>query len=279
MGANRVIPVIYFKMPSYHYKNRVLYLLLLLIICTVSASAQVLHFDTVACGIDESDTSYINKMVRHQGSFFNKVFDTHINNLLTINVSLYGNERTYIRALKANKTKAINNGVYSAELNKNFVFKNDTYTHVILRATSINLLHNDYPNAPRWLTEGFANVMSYTDETGEREMTFTPLFDYNKQLKELTWNSGFDFDALFTNDNPDWNNRGTAGATLQALSYGIVYFLVTQNRDHLAPIILSMKDGHTAKEAIESSYGSFDEFKKQLTIYYRYAAKSRFSAL
>jgi hypothetical protein len=261
------------------------HILLLLLICTFSASAQVLHFDTVGCGVDVADTSYINKMVRHEGQFYNQVFSTHINDFLKVNVNLYGNDRTYIRAVKANNSKAFTNGLYLADINQCFVFKNDFYIHVILHAASLNLLHSNYPNAPRWLTEGFASIMSYIDEGQDRDIVYTPLFDYNKQIQDLSWNrgpsaeAGLDFDALFMENNPDWDKRGgTANAVLRALSYGVVYFLVTHEKAHLAPIITSMKEGHTATEAIASSYGTFDDFKDRFTFYYKYAAKSKFSA-
>jgi hypothetical protein len=112
-------------------------------------------------------------------------------------------------------------------------------------------------------------------------MTYTPNVDYNSQLKAMTWKEasetdGLDFDYLFMDNNPDWD-KARANGRLQAISYGIIYFLLTQNSAHLAPIILSMKEGHTATEAIASSYGNFDTFKSQFTIYYRYMSKSRFS--
>jgi hypothetical protein len=33
-----------------------------------------------------------------------------------------------------------------------------------------------------------------------------------------------------------------------------------------------MKEGHSATDAIASSYGSFDDFKNRFIIYYRYGA-------
>lgn len=262
------------------------YILLLLCIFKLSANAQVLHFDTVACGIDVADTSYINKMVRHEGQFYNQVFGTHINDFLTVNVNLYGNDRKYIRAVKANNSKAFTNGLYLADINQCFVFKNDFYIHVILHAASLNLLHNNYPTAPRWLTEGFATVMGYADENGDREMTYTPLFDYNKQVQDLAWNrgqfgqEGIDFDALFMDNNPDWDKRGgIANTNLRAMSYAVAYYLITQDKSHLAPVLSAMKEGQTATEAIASSYGSFDNFKDKFMLYYKYSAKSKFSAM
>lgn len=262
------------------------YIFLILCFFTLSANAQVLHFDSVGCNVDEADTSYINKMVRHEGQFYDRIFNTHINEYLTVDVNLYGKSGDYIKAIKTNNAKALTNGIYLADINKSFVLKNEIYIHVILRAASMNLLHDNYANAPRWLNEGFASVMAYADENGERELVYTPLFDYNKQVKDLAWNrgpvggpEGLDFDALFMDDNPDWNRRsGVANSTLRAMSYAVVYFLVTQDKAHLAPVVSAMKQGHTATEAIASSYGSFDDFKSRFAFYYKYSAKSKFSA-
>lgn len=256
------------------------YVLVLLFIISFSARAQVIHIDTIGCGVDETDTSYINKMVRHEARFYDQIFSTHKNDTASINICLYGNARAYIRAVKLNKLNASTNGLYSPGLNKNFVYKNEIYLHVLLRSTCNNLLLNNYANAPKWLTDGMASVMSYTDETGDRKVVYTPLFDYNKQIKDQSWDTdGVDFDSLFSDDNPDWNRKGRGGQTLHALSYGIIYFLITQDKeDHLTPIIASMKAGHTATDAITASFGSFDDFKNKFLLYYRYAAPTRFSA-
>lgn len=250
-----------------------------LVFCSLTAHAQILRIDSVGCDVNETDTSYLNKMVRHEGQFYDKVFGAHLNDTATIKITLYGKNRDYVKALKDNKLKDMTNGAYSVERNRTFIFKNDAFMHVVLRSASNNLWHYNYPNAPKWLTEGSATVMAFIDEDENRKLTFTPNFDYSKQIKDLTWGDGIDFDALFNDANTDWNNKNsTDGKVLHAVSFCVFYFLVIQDKDYLTPIIASLKQGHTTDEAFTSAFGSFSEFKNKFIFYYRYIAKSRFSS-
>jgi hypothetical protein len=258
-------------------RNQKLIKLVLIFLFTLSlpASAQVLRIDTIGCGID--DTAYLSRMVKYEAQFYNRVFSTHKNDTATIRIDLYGNVRTYIRALKLHKLKPLTNGMYSPEFNKAFAYKTDFVEHAILHAASNNLLSYNYPTAPRWLVEGIASVMSYIDEE-DGKLIYIPLFDYNKMNKDLTWNNELDydlFDYTFMTDNPDWNSKSKS-PTLYSLSYGVIYFLIIQNKDYLTPIIASMKEGHTAAEAITSAFGDFDTFRNRFMSYYRYAARSKF---
>jgi hypothetical protein len=254
-------------------------ILILLLFCSLAAHAQILRIDSVGCGVDETDTSYLNKMVRHEGQFYNKIFGTHLNDTATIKISLYGKNKAYVKAVKATKLKDLTNGMYYPEQNRTFVFKNEAYMHVVLRSASNNLWRYNYPDAPKWLTDGSATVMSFIDEDENRKVTYTPNFDYSKQIKDLTWGDGVDFDALFMDNNTDWNSKtSTNGKVLHAVSFCIFYFLVIQDKDYLTPIVASLKQGHTATEALASAFGSFDDFKNKFTFYYRYSAKSRFSS-
>lgn len=251
--------------------------LILLVFSASSATAQILHLDSVGCEINETDTSYINKMVRHEGQFYNRIFGTRLNDTAQIKITLYGKSKDYIKALKQHKLTTAGNGVYSPGLNKTFIFKNDAFIHAILRSASNNLLRINYPDAPKWLVEGTSGVMSYIDETGDRKIVYKPMFDYNKQIKDLSWGDGIDFDSVFLDSNPDWTGR-SASTMLRPVAYGIVYFLVIQDKDYLTPIIASLKQGHTANEAFADAFGGFDKFKNAFIFYYRYSAKSRLSS-
>lgn len=241
------------------------------------ANAQILHIDSVGCEVNETDTSYINKMVRHEGQFYNRIFGTRLNDTAQIKISLYGKSKDYFKAIKQHKLTNTGNGIYSPELNRTFVFKNDAFMHVILRSASNNLLRINFPNAPKWLTEGTAGVMSYIDETGDRKVVYKAMFDYNKQIKDLSWGDGIDFDQVFMDNNPDWTGR-SAGAMLRPVAYGIIYFLAIQNKDYLTPIIASLQQGHSATEAFADAFGGFDKFKNDFVFYYRYTAKLRLSS-
>ncbi|MEO6524218.1 MAG: hypothetical protein ABIN91_21205 [Mucilaginibacter sp.] len=255
------------------------YTLTLLMFCGLAAHAQILHIDSVGCEVNETDTSYLNKMVRHEGQFYNQIFNTHLNDTASIRISIYGKNKAYVKAVKATGLKDLTNGMYSAEQNRTFVFKNEAFMHVILRSVSNNLWRYNYPNAPKWLTEGSATVMSFIDEDENRKLIYTPNFDYNKQIKDLTWGDGIDFDALFMDNNTDWNSKAsTNGKVLHAVSFCVFYFLVIQDKDYLTPIVASLKQGHTADEAFASAFGSFGVFKDKFTFYYRYLVKSRFSS-
>jgi hypothetical protein len=247
---------------------------------SLSAKAQTLRIDTIACTAD--DSAYTAIMIKHEGQLYNQAFNTHNNDTATIRVVLYGNLKTYKQAVKATGTKQLTNGSYIVQLNKCLVFKNDLTAHTILSAASNNLLQNNYPGAPRWLTEGFASVVSYMDDDGKGQPIYVPLYDYNKQVKDMMWNKSGEapdmnvFDYAFMDNNPDWNGVYRK-AKLQALSYGVVYFLVVRHPEHLAPVILALKQGHTAQDALAAAFGTFEDFKSQFSFYYKYSAKSKFS--
>lgn len=231
--------------------------------------AQILHVNTINCKLSNSDTALLNKMARFEANFYNQVFQTHLNDTVTININLYGKKGEYKDVQKDEMKTTFIDGFYSAKDNKIFIYKSDEYMKTLFHETSHNLLHYNFARPPQWLNEGIATLLGYLVETTDHRILYMPQKQYIKMVRDSMRLRTFSFNNFFNYQPNDWYNKDKR-PMLYATSYTIIYFLINQeSKDYLAPMLVLMKKGYSTQRAFKEVFGSVDEFTSQFFEFYR----------
>jgi len=259
----------------YHLNlSRPIVLVLLLCIIAASAQAQIFHINTINCKLTNTDVELLNKMGRFEANFYNQVFGTTKNDSLIVDINLYGKRGEYKQVQKDAIHTTFIDGFYSPVDNKIFVYKSDEYMKTLFHETSHNLLRYNFPHPPQWLNEGIATLLGYLVETTDNRILYDPQVQYIKQVKDSLRNNRFNFNNFFANKGQDWFNKEKR-PMLYATSYCIIYFMINQDKDYLAPILVLMKKGYSTSEAIKAVFGSLAEFTNQFHYFYLVGAGTK----
>jgi hypothetical protein len=151
--------------------------------------------------------------------------------------------------------------------NKIYLYKSGRYMETLFHETSHNFLRNNYPNAPKWLNEGMATLLGYLVETTDDRVLYMPQRYMIRQVRDSIRAYHFSFNNYFSYRDADWFNEAKR-PMLYAGAYAIIFFLINQEKDHLAPLLVYMKQGYSAPAAFKKEFGSIDEFSRQFFSYY-----------
>lgn len=239
----------------------------LCLLLTKLSNAQSYHIDYIHSNLNDKDLALLNRMAKFQATFYNQVFNTTKNDSLTINVSLYGRQNEYKEVQKGEIHTTFIDGFYMGKENKIYLYKSGRYMETLFHETSHNFLRNNYSNAPRWLSEGIATLLGYLVETTDDHVLYMPQRNLIRQVRDSIRIYHFSFDNYFSYKDADWFNQDKR-LMLYAGAYSIIFFLINQEKDHLAPILVSMKQGYTTQAAFKKEFGTIDNFSRQFFAYY-----------
>ncbi|MEO6523749.1 MAG: hypothetical protein ABIN91_18850 [Mucilaginibacter sp.] len=241
---------------------------LLLLTGILPAKAQIFRINTINCKLSNADTALLNKMGRFEANFYNQVFKTTRNDTVTIDINLYGKKREFNdlqNGATANATFA--DGYYMPAKNKIFIYKTDNYMRTLFHESSHNLLRYNYTNPPKWLNEGIATLLGYLVETTDNRILYMPQAGIVKMVKDSIRARTFNLNNFFKTPNSDWYIKKKADM-LYATSYCIIYFLINQDKDYLAPILVLMQKGYSTDRAIKEAFGSLNNFAEEFYDFY-----------
>jgi hypothetical protein len=245
----------------------ILFLLSLLLVVFHPAKAQLFHINTINCKLSSEDEALLNRMGKFEAAFYNQVFGTQKNDSVTIDINLYGRHGEYKQVQKEAMHTTFIDGFYSHKENKIFMYKSGDYMKTLFHETSHNILRYNYPNAPQWLNEGIATLLGYLVETTDNRVLYVPQAGFVRQVKDSIRARKFDMNNFFRYKSTDWFDEGKR-PMLYATSYSIIYFLVNQDKDYLAQILVLMKKGASTYNAFKTAFGSVEEFQNQFYIFY-----------
>lgn len=251
-----------------------LFSVILLSFLGLTVKAQIFNINTINCKLSNADTALLNKMGRFEGSFYNQVFETHLNDTVVININLYGKHGEYKKVQKEALNTTFIDGFYSPMENRVFIYKTDDYMKTLIHETSHNILRYNYRNPPQWLNEGIATLLGYLVETTDNRILYVPQTQYIKQVKDSIRAHQFSFDNFFSYKPNDWLDKDKR-PMLYATSYSIIYFFVNQDKDYLAPMLVLMKKGYSTQNAIKKTFGSLEGFQNMFYDFYMNGAGTR----
>jgi hypothetical protein len=146
--------------------------------------------------------------------------------------------------------------------------------NTLFHETSHNILRYNFPRPPQWLNEGIATLLGYLVENTDNRILYMPQAMYAKQLKDSIRAHQFNLNNFFNYKSADWYDKGKR-PMLYATSYCIVYFLINQDKDYLAPILVLMKKGASTPNAFKATFGSLDNFTREFYDFYLNGAGTR----
>lgn len=231
------------------------------------SSAQTYHIEYIHSNLNDKDLALLNRVAKFQAAFYNQVFQTTKNDSITINVNLYGRHGEYKDVQKGEIHTTFIDGFYMGNENKIYLYKSDRYMQTLFHETSHNFLRNNYPNAPKWLNEGMATLLGYLVETTDDHVLYVPQRNMIKQVRDSIRAYHFSFNDYFSYRDADWFSEAKR-PMLYAGAYCLVLFLINQDKDHLTPILVSMKKGLSTQAALKKEFGTIDDFSKQFYAYY-----------
>jgi len=249
----------------------IVYVLLLFIALSYPAKAQFFYIDKINCKLSSDDEALLNRMGKFEAQFYNQVFSTQKNDSVNIVIELYGKHGEYKQVQKDQLNTTFIDGFYSPMQNRIFLYKSDHYMETLFHETSHNLLHYNYPNAPKWLNEGIATLLGYLVETTNNQVRYVPQSDYVRQVRDSIRNRKFELEQFFNYKNSDWFVEAKR-PMLYATSYCLIYFLINQDKDQLGPILVLMKQEYSSSNAIKKTFGSFENFNSKFLYFYTVGA-------
>jgi hypothetical protein len=232
-----------------------------------ASNAQSYHIDYIHSSLNDKDLALLNRMAKFEAMFYNQVFQTTKNDSLIISVNLYGRHGEYNDVQKGEIHTTFIDGFYMGKENKIYLYKSGHYMETLFHETSHNFLRNNYPNAPRWLSEGIATLLGYLVETTDDRVLYMPQRNLIRQVRDSIRTYHFSLDNYFGYKDADWFSQDKR-LMLYAGAYSIVFFLVNQEKDHLAPILVSMQHGYSSQAAFKKEFGSIENFTRQFYGYY-----------
>ena len=236
-------------------------------LCIKASVAQTYHIDYIHSSLSDKDLALLNRMAKFQAGFYNQVFQTTKNDSITINVSLYGRHGEYKDVQKGEIHTTFIDGFYMGMENKIYLYKSEHYMETLFHETSHNFLRNNYPNAPKWLNEGIATLLGHLVETTDDRVLYMPQRNFIRQVRDSIRAYHFSFNNYFSYKAADWFNEAKR-QMLYAGAYALVFFLINQEKDHLAPILTYMKQGYSTQAAFKKEFGTIDNFSAQFFAYY-----------
>lgn len=238
-----------------------------LILWHPGASAQNFEVNTIHCSMSDDNRATMNKIGKFEGHFYNVIFNTAINDSVTIKINLYGRHGEYKDVQKENLHTTFIDGFYSGESKQIYLYKTENYMNILLHETSHAILHRNLNNAPKWLNEGIATLFGRMVISNKDEVFYVKQTRYIKLLKDRMSARTFSLEDFFSYKNEDWLNADKR-EYLYTVSYCLIYFFAEDNIDNLQRLMLLLKEGKSSYSAINKIFGSQSKFESRFFDFY-----------
>lgn len=229
-------------------------------------TAQVLDIEIVNCRVTKADMEMIKKIARFEKDLYNNLFNNKSNDSLLIKVKVMGAadyKQISKNAVALHKTW----GFYDPYLDECVVLRNSRYLQTVIHEMSHCLLRHNLNNPPRWLNEGIAEFCGSMLVDND-QVSYAPDAHKIKIVRDMVQQSPIKLKQIMNLPNSEWSDLNRR-STLYSISYSVVYFLIKKNPSLLKRILLMMKEGQTAVDAIEYTYGGFSKFEHEYNEFYR----------
>jgi hypothetical protein len=251
------------------FNNRapVVLILVALLLVNHQANAQLFRINTINCKLNKDDLDLLNRMGKFEAAFYNQIFSTTKNDSVTVDINLYGRMSDYKQVRKITGVPTYADGYYSPAENRIYLYKSDRYMRTLLHETSHNLLQYNLARTPRWLTEGIASILENLVETTDNQILYMPQGPRVRQVRDSIRARTFEITNYFNISELDWM-RVDKAQMMYSSAYSIIFFLINQHEDYLTQMLVLMKQGYTAQNALKKTFGSMEQFRQKYNYFY-----------
>jgi hypothetical protein len=229
--------------------------------------AQKFEVNAIHCSMNADDIAMMNKIGKFEGHFYNVIFNTGINDTVTVKINLYGRHGEYKKEQNNDIHTTFIDGFYSGDQNQIYLYKTDDYMNILLHESSHALLRHNLSPSPKWLNEGIATLFGRMVIDNKDQVFYVKQTHYIKGMKDIIATGSFNLTDFFHYRSSDWFDADKREA-LYTVSYCLVYFFVQTNIDDLQRFMLLLKQGNSTPSAINKMYGSMDKFQNQFLKFY-----------
>jgi len=232
-------------------------------------SAQNLVLINHNCKVSSKDLSKVQKILKYEAKFYNNLFNSAVNDTLTIKVNLYGNRADY-ESVKGKAAPGLHrtNGFYTSISDECYVVKNSDYLATIIHEASHCFLQHNIPNNSRFLTEGIAEFFETLDLGDNGEIVFSAQPARVKMVKEIVNSGSFKLSAYAFAGPGRWGEKEQF-QTLYSVAYSVIYFLIKKNPSALKQMLLFIQEGQSFEKAIDYGYGGYKNFENEFVSFYK----------
>lgn len=233
---------------------------------SLKARAQIIDIEMINSRVSRADLQTIQKIAKFEKDLYNNLFNTKKNDSLVIKVKVMG-AADYKKV--SNKVVALHktSGFYDPYMDECVVLRNSKYLQTVIHEMSHCFLMHNLNNAPRWLNEGIAEFCGSMLIENE-QVSYAPDAYKIKVVRDMVQQSPIKLKPNMSVPNSAWSDLNQR-STLYSISYSVVYFLIKKNPNLLKQILLMMKEGQSAVDAIEYTYGGFTKFEQDYNAFYR----------
>lgn len=232
-------------------------------------SAQKLVINKNDCKVSSSDLQKIEKVLKYEVNLYNNLFNTRINDTLTVRVNLFGSRSEY-ESLRGTIASGLHrtNGFYTTATDECYVVKNSDYVATIIHEASHFYLQHNLPTTSRFLTEGIAEFFETLDLDENGKVVFAQQ-DYRvKMVKQILLNNSFKLASYIYTPSSQWGEKNQT-QSLYSVAYSVIYYLIKKNPSLLKQMLLYMQEGQSFEKAIDYSFGGYNNFESQYVYFYR----------
>lgn len=247
--------------------------LLLILFFTTNLFAQKLVTNQVDCKLTQIQQEQIAKLAQYEAKIYNGLFDTDLNDSITIFINIFGKAKDY-RSAWAQGSKGAplisNTGYYWPLTNQLYVnLKSDEdFMRVLVHEMSHSFMHHNIKNPPRWFNEGLAEFF----ESLQIEHDEVYVYIQTERIKAVKYalnNRNIELSKFITLPDKEWSNKSKMN-DLYNTAYSLILFITQYNPVLTQKLVQNLQKGLSSQQAIEQSFGSMEQFEHDYKFYFKY---------
>lgn len=235
------------------------------------AFSQKLIINEIGFKLKEEERNSILMLAQYEAKLFNGLFDTEINDSLTITLNLYAKSKDYNKILK--EAGIHNPGFYSPKLKQVFMlYQGIDHIGTTLHEMSHAFLHNNMKNPPKWLNEGLAMFFS-TLSVVQNNVQVSTLPHHIKYVKDQIASNNINLYEFLNRGNSSWAGK-TNQEYMYPVSYSVVFYMISNNPEMMKKVISELKNKNNIETIFNAIYGGVDRFESNYRFFYKYKFNS-----
>ena len=206
-------------------------------------------------------------LAEYEAKVYNELFNTSRNDTLLLRVNVFARYSKYKKACKKAGSKFIpSSGMYYPNLKQCFVYKHPEFKKTVIHEMGHGFMHHNMMNPPRWLNEGISEFFeSLTIVNGK--ITVSQQSRRVSNVATLLKEGNLDLSEFLKSGQNKWADKSSMNE-MYNIAYSLVFYIMKTNPDNLTKLVSLLQKKRNSIAAIESVFGSFDNFVPGYTKFY-----------
>ncbi|MVN23439.1 hypothetical protein [Mucilaginibacter arboris] len=239
------------------------------IFSSTAASAQILNIQKFNCRLSKDDTETFTKIARYEAAFYDAVFETSVNDSLTININVFGRKDDFKKTPDGeNAMHVSSDGYYLEKTGDVFVLKTDHANSTLLHEISHAFLHHNIKRPPKWFDEGLATYFGSLIVQDDK-IFYTPVTGRIERIRELNEQGLLHLSDFLKNNTRNWGDDKKTITDQYTIAYSVIYFLVKTNLNLIKHLAVELKNGQATTASLAEMFGSMEFFENRYNNFYK----------